>query len=297
MPKAVPANPKKIILCCDGTSQSSVSGELSLPSNITRIARTIAKAGDDGKEVWQQLVYYDAGVGTGALSWIESVRQGATGDGLITNVLEAYNFVVNNYSPGDKIYCFGFSRGAFTARAIAGMITDFGVIKPDSMKDFPSLFAAYKKNTNKYNFRKTKEYFEWYAGKDPLEHESQKDTVRKHEAVGDIAYENSQLVELVGVFDTVGSLALQTQSFISMQTVVGHTSGSTSSGTHVSCWSLTMYYKVLTDCVQTSSMSFMRWRWMTVDRHSCQYCTTFQMKRSSEPKLICSKMMGRNGQR
>jgi uncharacterized protein (DUF2235 family) len=93
--------PKKIILCCDGTSQSSGSGEVSLPSNITRIARTIAKAGRDGDEVWQQLVYYDAGVGTGAFSKIESMRQGATGDGSIVNVLEAYNFVVNNYSPGD----------------------------------------------------------------------------------------------------------------------------------------------------------------------------------------------------
>ncbi|KNG50088.1 hypothetical protein TW65_03007 [Stemphylium lycopersici] len=212
MPKAVPAQPKKIILCCDGTSQSSVSGELSLPSNITRIARTIAKAGHDGDHVWQQLVYYDAGVGTGALSWVESVRQGATGDGLITNVLEAYNFVVNNYSPGDKIYCFGFSRGAFTARAIAGMITDFGVIKPDSMKHFPSLFAAYKTNTKKHNFRKTKAYYEWYAGKVPLVHESQKDTVCTmpyyNKGAGTIEYENSRSVELVGVFDTVGSLGL-----------------------------------------------------------------------------------------
>jgi uncharacterized protein (DUF2235 family) len=217
MAEAVEALPKKIILCCDGTSQSSVSGKHSLPSNITRIARTIAKAGrdkEDGK-VWQQVVYYDAGVASGSLSFIEAKRQGATGDGLVVNVLEAYNFVVNNYSPGDKIYCFGFSRGAFTARAIAGMITDLGVLKPESMRHFPSLFATYQKNTSKHTFRKTKEYFEWKRGKAPLVPESQKETRHPYDQIpwydaGSNAeeYENSRSIELVGVFDTVGSLGL-----------------------------------------------------------------------------------------
>jgi uncharacterized protein (DUF2235 family) len=213
MAQVVAAAPKKIILCCDGTWQSSVSGKHNLPSNITRIARTIAKAGRDkeDKKVWQQIVYYDSGVGSGSLSTFESKRQGATGDGLVINVLEAYNFVVNNYSPGDKIYCFGFSRGAFTARAIAGMITDFGVLKPESMQFFAPLFAAYQKNTKKHNFRKTKEYFEWKMGKAPLVPESEKET--KYRTIpwydtGSYAeeYENSREVELVGVFDTVGSL-------------------------------------------------------------------------------------------
>ena len=160
------------------------------------------------------MVYYNSGVGTGALSGIESNRQGATGDGLVVNVLEAYNFVVNNYSSGDKIYCFGFSRGAFTARAIAGMITDFGIMKPDNMRHFTSLFTAYQKNTSKYNFRKTKEYFEWYAGKAPFVPESQKDTcnikIPRYDmgVWGEMEYPDSRSVELIGVFDTVGSLGL-----------------------------------------------------------------------------------------
>ncbi|KAH4171136.1 hypothetical protein HBI24_165720 [Parastagonospora nodorum] len=213
MAEIVEAAPKKIILCCDGTWQSSVSGKHNLPSNITRIARTIAKAGQDKEDgkVWQQIVYYDSGVGSGSLSSLESKRQGATGDGLVVNVLEAYNFVVNNYSPGDKIYCFGFSRGAFTARAIAGMITDLGVMKPDSMQYFASLFAAYQKNTSKYTFRKTKEYFEWKHGKAPFVPESQKETCDVKIPWYDMGtyaeeYENSRSIELVGVFDTVGSL-------------------------------------------------------------------------------------------
>lgn len=168
---------------------------------------------DDGK-VWQQVVYYGSGVGSGSLSKLESSRQGATGDGLVVNMLEAYNFVVNNYSPGDKVYCFGFSRGAFTARAVAGMITDLGVMKPDNMRTFASLFAAYQKNTSKYNFRKTKEYFEWKMGKAPFVPESQKETCYVKipwydmGTWGGMEYENSRSIELVGVFDTVGSLGL-----------------------------------------------------------------------------------------
>jgi len=87
--KPVDGRPKKIIVCCDGTWQSSVSGGHSLPSNITRIARTIAKAGAEADgTIWQQIVFYDAGVGTGSLSWFESNRQGATGNGLVANVIE-----------------------------------------------------------------------------------------------------------------------------------------------------------------------------------------------------------------
>ena len=196
MAEAVEAAPKKIVLCCDGTWQSSVSGKHNLPSNITRIARNIAKAGRDKEDnkVWQQIVYYDSGVGSGSLSAIESKRQGATGDGLVVNVLEAYNFVVNNYSPGDKIYCFGL-----------------GVMKPESMRYFPSLFTAYQKNTSKHTFRKTKEYFEWKMGKAPFVPESQKETCDVKIPWYDMGtyaeeYENSRSIELVGVFDTVGSL-------------------------------------------------------------------------------------------
>lgn len=168
---------------------------------------------DEDGTIWQQMVFYDAGVGTGSLSWLESGRQGATGDGLVANVIEGYHFVANNYSPGDKIYCFGFYRGAFPARAIAVMIIDFGVIKPSEMRPFASLFAAYKANTSKYTFRKTKAYFEWLAGKAPLVPESQKETAypkipRYDTAKGRIEWEGSRPVEVVGVFDTVGSLGL-----------------------------------------------------------------------------------------
>lgn len=61
--------PKRIVICCDGTWQSSVTNVDNVPSNITRIARYLLKVGKDAKgEQWQQLVYYYAGIGTGASS-------------------------------------------------------------------------------------------------------------------------------------------------------------------------------------------------------------------------------------
>lgn len=59
-------------------------------------------------KVWQQIVYYDSGVISGSLPSILKAKE--PGDGLVVNVLEAYNFAGNNYSPGDRIYSFSFSR-------------------------------------------------------------------------------------------------------------------------------------------------------------------------------------------
>jgi hypothetical protein len=178
------------------------------------LARGISKAGRDrfGK-VWQQVVYYDAGVGTGSISILEQTRQGATGDGLVINVIEAYNFIVNNYSLGDQIFCFGFSRGAFTARAVAGLINDIGVMRPENMQHFPALFAAYKLNLSKHDIRKTRDYYEFINGVLPMVPESQKDEPYKwkgHEAPHhELTWgEASHVVEVVGCFDTVGSLGL-----------------------------------------------------------------------------------------
>lgn len=116
----VPA-PKRIIICCDGTWQSSVTNVTNIPSNVTRIVRYLTKIGkdNDGK-VWQQVVYYDAGIGTG-VSDLEAKRQGGTGSGFVENVIEAYNFIVNNYNLGDQIFCFGFSRGAVSTIKILSL--------------------------------------------------------------------------------------------------------------------------------------------------------------------------------
>ncbi|KAI8625509.1 hypothetical protein F5Y19DRAFT_450302 [Xylariaceae sp. FL1651] len=218
---SIPVTPKRLVICCDGTWQSSVSGLKNIPSNVTRLARSIARSGKDNRgQVWQQIVYYDAGIGAGELSDSEKNRQGGLGIGFVSNVIEAYNFIVLNYQPGDQIFCFGFSRGAYTARAVAGLVNDIGVISPRAMQDFPDLYALYQKHNDSFSFRKSTAYREWVHGvlaaQQPPKVKSgyQEPPVFEKPPHGD-APELSRVVEVVGVFDTVGSLGIPDLSWTS----------------------------------------------------------------------------------
>lgn len=207
--------PKRIIICCDGTWQSAVSGEKNVPSNITRLCRALNRVGtdEDGK-VWQQVVWYDSGVGTTALALGDAV-QGAFGEGVEGNVIEAYNFCVLNYNPGDKIMCFGFSRGAFTARTIAGLISDIGICDQGNLNKFPDLWKVYKqhgKNHPGERFHRSDAWYEWIWGKldenqgagGPNETELR----WTQEAQGPWSPDETKEVEVVGVYDTVASLGM-----------------------------------------------------------------------------------------
>ena len=111
---------RRLVICCDGTWQSSVSSKNNIPSNVTRLCRLIARVGadkDDPSKKFHQIVYYDSGIGTGNLSASEARRQGGTGAGLAENVIEAYNFIVQNYEPGDEIFCFGYAVKLFLPHA------------------------------------------------------------------------------------------------------------------------------------------------------------------------------------
>jgi uncharacterized protein (DUF2235 family) len=124
------------------------SGHLQVPSNVTRITRSIKPYHSDGRN---QIVYYQAGVGTGMLA-LDRILGGATGEGLSENIREAYAFLAHNYqeaneeNEGDEIFLIGFSRGAFTARSIAGLITSIGVLTKLGMGQFYGIFKDYEKS-------------------------------------------------------------------------------------------------------------------------------------------------------
>jgi uncharacterized protein (DUF2235 family) len=220
---------RRLVICCDGTWQSSVSNKENVPSNVTKLCRLIARTGedkDDSSKKFHQIVYYDGGIGTGNLSSHEARRQGGTGAGLAENVIEAYNFIVQNYEPGDEIFCFGFSRGAYTARAVAGLVSDIGVISPISMQFFPDLYRLYTTNDEGLEFRKT-DAWKWFTkgklsekgvdlkrkgvdvekiGLEDLKQMAEVWEIRPH---GELAVsESSRKVKVVGVWDTVGSLGI-----------------------------------------------------------------------------------------
>ncbi|KAF3012246.1 hypothetical protein E8E14_011082 [Neopestalotiopsis sp. 37M] len=228
--------PKRIIICCDGTWQSATSGKKNVPSNVTRLARELARVGVDDKDrKWQQLVWYDSGVGTTSL--MGRVSEGAVGSGLEVNVLEAYNFIALNWVPGDKVYCFGFSRGAFTARAIAGLVSDIGICEPRKLQHFPGLWEKYKEHnaTKDGRFYGSKAYWEFIDGKveEPLPKDlGYKDSNVKWKVkptVEDWTYhskdqkyhDESRDIEIVGVYDTVGALGMPSLRGVQVGSLVG----------------------------------------------------------------------------
>jgi uncharacterized protein (DUF2235 family) len=101
----------------------------------------------DGKS---QIIYYQAGVGT-SYDLYDVYIGGATGEGLDEHIREAYVFIVQNYVEGDEIILLGFSRGAFTARSIAGLIDTVGLLTRGGMANFYRIFKDYE-NMNIKNY-------------------------------------------------------------------------------------------------------------------------------------------------
>ena len=108
---------KRLIFCFDGTWNKL------LPDVATNVVLTAASIDRVDPMGVPQVIHYDEGVGTGDL---EQIRGGMFGYGLMDNVREAYRFLVLNYDPGDEIFVFGFSRGAFSARTFIGFMRHVG---------------------------------------------------------------------------------------------------------------------------------------------------------------------------
>src|SRR6201989_440399 len=136
---------RNIVICCDGTG-NEISENF---SNVVKLYRCLRKT---EKTQPLQLVFYDPGVGTLARPdpW-HKLKQDfsafvglATGYCLDDKVLAAYQFLVHNYRDGDQIYLFGFSRGAYTVRVLAGLIHKIGLIAPEQANLAGSGLTAYK---------------------------------------------------------------------------------------------------------------------------------------------------------
>lgn len=119
---------KNIVICCDGTGNE-------YGRNNTNVVETYALVVKDAS----QAVYYDPGVGTGGWEYNEessvlrATSDQATGYGLQKNVEDAYRYLMSSYKEGDDVYLFGFSRGAFTVRSLAGMLYKCGLLYTEAV--------------------------------------------------------------------------------------------------------------------------------------------------------------------
>lgn len=132
---------KRLVVCCDGSWNTP---EMESPTNVVRLARSVRSRDANGHP---QIVYYDEGVGTHGP--IDKIVGGAMGAGLDFNVREAYRFLAGNFEEGDEIYLFGFSRGAYTVRSLAGMIGLAGLLRRRQMTEVAEAYELYRKEKHR----------------------------------------------------------------------------------------------------------------------------------------------------
>jgi uncharacterized protein (DUF2235 family) len=161
---------KRIVFCCDGTWQAPLNN-----TNVYRLYKALLVTSD-------QVTFYDDGVGADATG-LGRILQGAFGEGLLQKIQDAYTKIAHVYEPGDEIFLFGFSRGAYTARSLAGMIATCGL------------------PTGAFTDDCVTQAMQAYRDPDPT---SRAATLAGLTAcgLGDVT------VEMVGVWDTVGSLGI-----------------------------------------------------------------------------------------
>src|ERR1700688_3079699 len=137
--------PKDIVICCDGTG-NEINSTI---SNVLKLFRVLEKDAN-------QRVYYHPGVGTiGLQSTWERLKQEAygvfslaTGAGLDEDTLAAYRFLCEIWQQGDRVWLFGFSRGAYIVRVLAAFIHTMGLLPPDQIDLAGYAFSTYKKSSS-----------------------------------------------------------------------------------------------------------------------------------------------------
>lgn len=181
---------RNLLVCFDGTwntpdNNSDIEG--STDTNVRLFYEACANKAKDGRE---QLKWYDKGVGT---KWYNRLSGGIFGVGLSDNICEGYRWLVENYTDGDEVYVIGFSRGAYTARSLVGMIRNCGLVKRSIGKK-KAIDAAIS------------EAYQVYRARDDGADTPSAQLFRSE-------YSMSIRIKFLGVWDTVGALGIPVNSF------------------------------------------------------------------------------------
>lgn len=213
---------KRLAVFCDGTWN-----DLRMPerTNVARLAKCVADTAPNGV---QQVVYYDTGVGVSAgisrlVDWATGIAGGAFGQGLDEKIEDAYRFLVLNYEVGDEIYIFGFSRGAYTARSLCGLIRKCGIVRRNCFDMIPQAVALYRNQARPEDVAGFRQQYAQRsaaglavaAGWEDLPEEQRQQWGRRHGSSAERS-EKEQADDatpiyrlmFLGVWDTVGALGI-----------------------------------------------------------------------------------------
>lgn len=174
---------KRVALFIDGTWNVVDNN-----TNVWRMYSLCAEGGNDGRP---QVCYYTKGLGTDRGT---KVLGGWFGFGINAAIVDAYEWLIQNYNAGDEIFIFGFSRGAYTARSLAGLTAMCGVLRPGSPIGVAELFARYQEGNDKSIYQ--------------LFDEQKAGTLTSPSILENwlLTFSVMAPVKMIGVWDTVGAL-------------------------------------------------------------------------------------------
>jgi uncharacterized protein (DUF2235 family) len=194
---------KNIVICADGTGNTTIKGR---GTNVFKLYEAVDGNGHRADpSLTQQVAIYHDGVGTESLKWLR-IFSGATGWGLGRNVKQLYGELARVYDAGDRIFLFGFSRGAFTVRTLAGLINTFGILdvtQYSSNRAFRGgIHAAYAEYRRKYRT--------WFSRLLRGPRAPEADRVRKihYITIPGFADAATSMIQFIGVWDTVDAVGL-----------------------------------------------------------------------------------------
>jgi uncharacterized protein (DUF2235 family) len=178
---------KRIITCSDGTWNRPGITDRGKPvkSNVELFYNSIVST-RSANVIIPQIKFYETGVGSSSYEIKDQILGGAEGLGIDKKIKDLYTFLLLNYEIGDELYFFGFSRGAYTARSLAGMVRNCGILKPENIALLDKAYEMYRDKND-------------YTSPDS-------DLMKSFRF--QYSQEDITPIKFIGVWDTVGSLGL-----------------------------------------------------------------------------------------
>ena len=197
---------KRLVFCFDGT-WNRLDAEFS--TNVVLTAESVLPLTVDNTA---QVVFYDEGVGTAKHEYF---RGGIFGAGLVKNMADGYRFLIFNYTPGDEIYVFGFSRGAYTARSFVGLIHTCGILQRGFASRVNAAIELYRKRDVSASFNEEVLCFRRDNSPDICVTTDE----QQWRVKAGLPSQNAPLLNIhyLGVWDTVGALGIPTRFAIAKE--------------------------------------------------------------------------------
>lgn len=223
--------PKNIVVYSDGTGQDGGVRPEQRVSNIYKMYRASRVSFENAIDPGQQVTMYDAGLGTdegttaltSPVRFIQKLLSSIDGRGITNNIIDCYTFILNHYEEGDRIFLFGFSRGAYTVRSVADLLRLCGVPTKAPERQLP----RFRSRTRQIAEEATLNVLEHGAGHPRKDFEKERDelarrfreTYGSHHPSGE-AQRSNVAPYFVGVFDTVAALGASGFRRVAIQSIL-----------------------------------------------------------------------------